>query len=130
MLQPVLEWSFRSAIFTKVENLSQADLDNLGVSSLITRSTNDVKHIQDMVMNGLRMIISSPILLIGGAILAVFMNPQLSTVILIAIPIIAFVVYIVAKRVIPRFDEIQKRTDRLNQVVREKITRYSCNSCI
>lgn len=114
--------TLRREIFTKIEGLSQGDIDSIGVPSLITRSTNDVRHIQDMVMNGLRMVISCPVLLIGGAILAIFLNPQLSTVILIALPIIALIVYVVAKRVIPMFDEMQKRTDKLNQVVREKIS--------
>ena len=114
--------TLRREVFTKIESLSLGDIEEIGVPSLITRSTNDVKHIQDMVMNGLRMVIACPVLLIGGAILAVFLNPQLSTVILVAIPIIALIVYLVAKRVIPMFDEMQKRTDKLNQVVREKIS--------
>jgi ATP-binding cassette subfamily B protein len=68
------------------------------------------------------MIIATPVLLIGGAILAVFKNPQLSTVILAAIPVIALIVFLVARKVIPMFDEMEKRTDRLNQVIREKIS--------
>jgi ATP-binding cassette subfamily B protein len=114
--------TLRREIFTKVETLSPGDIDEVGIPSLITRSTNDVKHITDMIVNGLRMIIAAPVLLIGGAILAIFMNPQLSTVILVALPIIGLIVFLVARKVIPMFDEMEKRTDRLNQVVREKIS--------
>ncbi|MBO4339329.1 MAG: ABC transporter ATP-binding protein [Clostridia bacterium] len=114
--------TLRREIFTQVERLSPGDIETIGIPSLITRSTNDVKHIQDMIVNGLRMIIAAPVLLIGGAILAVFMNPQLSTVILTALPIIGLIVFLVARKVIPMFDEMEKRTDRLNQVIREKIS--------
>lgn len=114
--------TLRREIFTKVESLSPGDINEVGIPSLITRSTNDVKHIQDMIVNGIRMIIATPVLLIGGAILAVFKNPQLSTVILTAIPVIALIVFLVARKVIPMFDEMEKRTDRLNQVIREKIS--------
>ena len=114
--------TLRREIFTKVETLSPGDIESVGIPSLITRSTNDVKHIQDMIVNGIRMIIATPVLLIGGAILAVFKNPQLSIVILAALPIIALIVFLVARKVIPMFDEMEKRTDRLNQVVREKIS--------
>lgn len=114
--------TLRRAIFTKVESLSPGDIDQVGIPSLITRSTNDVKHIQDMIMNGLRMIITTPVLLFGGAILAVFINPQLSTVILISLPIIGIIVFLVARKVIPMFDEMEKRTDKLNQTIREKIS--------
>lgn len=114
--------TLRREIFTKVESLSPGDINQIGIPSLITRSTNDVKHIQDMIVNGIRMIIATPVLLIGGAILAVFKNPQLSIVILAAIPIIALIVFLVARKVIPMFDEMEKRTDRLNQVIREKIS--------
>jgi len=114
--------TLRREIFTKVESLSPGDINEVGIPSLITRSTNDVKHIQDMIVNGIRMIIATPVLLIGGAILAVFKNPQLSTVILAAIPVIALIVFLVARKVIPMFDEMEKRTDRLNQVIREKIS--------
>ena len=114
--------TLRREIFTKVESLSPGDINEVGIPSLITRSTNDVKHIQDMIVNGIRMIIATPVLLIGGAILAVFKNPQLSIVILAAIPVIALIVFLVARKVIPMFDEMEKRTDRLNQVIREKIS--------
>lgn len=114
--------TLRREIFTKVESLSPGDINEVGIPSLITRSTNDVKHITDMIVNGIRMIIAAPVLLIGGAVLAIFMNPQLSTVILVALPVIALIVFLVARKVIPMFDEMEKRTDRLNQVVREKIS--------
>ena len=82
--------SLRRAIFVKVESLSQCDIDKIGTPSLITRTTNDIRQIQDMILMMLRIIISAPIVMIGGAIMAFTLNKRLSTVIFIAIPVIVY----------------------------------------
>ncbi len=112
----------RQEIFLKVESLSQRDIDIVGTPSLITRCTNDVKVLQDFVLQGLRMIISSPILLIGGVIMAFIMNPGLASIIFGVLPIIAVIVVIVLKVVMPIFKRRQKLIDSINRFIREKLT--------
>lgn len=112
----------RREIFLKVESLSQRDIDKIGTPSLITRCTNDVRVIQDFVLMGLRMIISAPILLVGGAVMAFVMNPTLSLVILAVVPVIAALVAIVLKVVMPIFRRRQKLVDSINRFIREKLS--------
>ncbi len=111
----------RADIFNKVESFSQSDIDKIGVSSLITRTTNDIRQVQDLVLMSLRSIITVPIMLIGGTVMAVIMDPTLSLVLLIVIPVIAIIALIIAKNVIPYFDKIQKKVDKLNLIIREKL---------
>lgn len=112
----------RRKIFLKVESLSQKDIDVVGTPSLITRCTNDVKVLQDFVLMGLRMIISAPIMLVGGVIMAFIMNPKLASVIFGVLPIIAVIVLIVLKVVMPLFRRRQKLIDSINRFIREKLT--------
>lgn len=112
----------RREIFLKVESLSQRDIDIVGTPSLITRCTNDVKVLQDFVLMGLRMIISAPIMLVGGVVMAFVMNPKLASVIFGVLPIIAVVVLIVLKVVMPIFRRRQKLIDSINRFIREKLT--------
>lgn len=112
----------RRGIFLKVESLSQSDIDIVGTPSLITRCTNDVKVLQDFVLMGLRMIISAPVMLVGGVIMAFTMNPKLASVIFGVLPIIAVIVLIVLKVVMPIFRRRQKLVDSINRFVREKLT--------
>ena len=102
--------SLRRAIFVKVESLSQCDIDKIGTPSLITRTTNDIRQIQDMVLMMIRIIISAPIVMVGGAVMAFTLNKRLSTVMFIAIPIILVIALFVAKQVMPMFDKAQKKT--------------------
>ncbi len=111
----------RREIFLKVESLSQTDIDVVGTPSLITRCTNDVKVIQDFILTGLRMIISVPIMLVGGVVMAFFLNAKLATVIFAVIPIIGVIAFIVIKTVMPIFKKRQKLIDRVNSFMREKI---------
>ncbi len=112
----------RDAVFKKVEHFSQTDIDKIGVPSLITRTTNDIRQVQDLILMSLRSIITVPIMLVGGTVLAIIMDPGLSMSLLIVVPVIALIAVIFAKKVIPYFDKIQKRVDRLNLIIREKIS--------
>ncbi len=112
----------RREVFLKVESLSQRDIDTIGTPSLITRCTNDVRVIQDFVLMGLRMIVSAPIMLVGGIIMAFIMNPKLSTVIFAVVPIIGVIVGIVLKVVMPLFRKRQKLVDAINRFIREKLS--------
>ena len=111
----------RRELFLKVESLSQTDIDKIGTPSLITRCTNDVKVIQDFILTGLRMIISVPIMLVGGVVMAFILNAKLASVIFGVIPIIAVIALIVIKTAIPIFRKRQKLIDKVNSFMREKI---------
>ena len=112
----------RADIFNKVESFSQGDIDKIGIPSLITRTINDIRQVQDFILMSLRSIISVPIMLIGGTVMAVIMDPGLSLVLLIVLPVIALIAFLVAKKILPFFDKIQKKVDKLNLIIREKIS--------
>ena len=112
----------RADVFNKVESFSQGDIDKIGIPSLITRTINDIRQVQDFILMSLRTIISVPIMLIGGTVMAVIMDPGLSLVLLIVLPVIAVIALLVAKKILPFFDKIQKKVDRLNLIIREKIS--------
>ena len=112
----------RADIFNKVETFSQGDIDKIGIPSLITRTINDIRQVQDFILMSLRTIISVPIMLIGGTIMAVIMDPGLSLVLLVVLPVIAVIALLVAKKILPFFDKIQKKVDKLNLIIREKIS--------
>ena len=112
----------RADIFNKVETFSQGDIDKIGIPSLITRTINDIRQVQDFILMSLRTIISVPIMLIGGTIMAVIMDPGLSLVLFIVLPVIAVIALLVAKKILPFFDKIQKKVDKLNLIIREKIS--------
>ena len=112
----------RRELFLKVESLSQRDIDKIGTPSLITRCTNDVRVIQDFILTALRMIISVPIMLIGGVIMSFILNPKLATIIFAVIPVIGIIAALVIKYVIPIFRKRQKLVDSVNRFVREKLS--------
>ncbi|MGI6773479.1 MAG: ABC transporter ATP-binding protein [Clostridiales bacterium] len=112
----------RREVFHKVESLSQSDIDKIGVPSLITRTTNDIRGIQDFILSGLRVLVTVPILLVGGLVMSIKMNPELTKILFIIIPIVAVVAIILYMFLSPKFALMQKKTDQLNKIVREKIT--------
>ena len=112
----------RRQVFRKTESFSLSDVDKIGTASLITRTTNDIRQIQDLLLMGIRVIISAPFMLIGGAVMAFVMNKTLSIVIFILIPIIGAIAFLASRFVMPLFDRQQKKIDRLNAIVREKIS--------
>lgn len=112
----------RRAIFLKVESLSQSDIDKIGTPSLITRSTNDVKQVQEMVLIVLKMIVSSIIMMIGGTIMAFVINKRLSITLFIVLPVLLLIAYLIAKKIIPLYKVVQEKTDKLNQIIREKLS--------
>lgn len=112
----------RREIFLKVESLSQTDIDKIGTPSLITRCINDVKVMQDFILMGLRMIISAPIMLVGGVFMAFFLNPKLAMIIFAVFPIVAVIAFIVIRTVMPIFRRRQKLIDAVNCFIREKLS--------
>ncbi|MBO5857501.1 MAG: ABC transporter ATP-binding protein [Clostridia bacterium] len=111
----------RRMVFSKIQTFSQGDIDEIGIPSLITRTTNDIRQIGELLIALLRSIISVPIMLIGGTAMAIIMDPGLSKVLLIVCPVIVVLAIVIAKTVVPFFKKIQKGVDTLNLVTREKL---------
>jgi ATP-binding cassette subfamily B protein len=112
----------REKIFTKVENFSQNEFDKFSTPSLITRTTNDVNQIQMLVMIAQRMMVAAPFMFVGGIIMAAKKDAGLLWILLIILPIIVVVAMILVKITLPLFTEIQKKIDRINLVLREKLS--------
>lgn len=112
----------RKAIFSKVESFSLNELEQIGVPSLITRTTNDVQQIQQAGFMFMRIMVSAPIMAVGGVILAVQQDAPLSLALAVIIPLIVGIIIILMKKGFPLFKQVQKKTDRLNLVLREKLS--------
>lgn len=112
----------KSAIYRQVERFSLAEFKKISTSSLITRTTNDVTQVQQLTLMSMRMMIGAPLMCIGGIIMALSKNKELSILFIIVIPILLFAIIMLAKKIVPLFTVLQKRTDRINQVIREKLT--------
>lgn len=112
----------RSKVFRRVESYSLHEFDKFGTSTLITRSTNDIIQIQTVTIMILRLMISAPIMAVGGVILAMREDRPLTLVLAVSIPILGLVVGIIASKMIPLFKKVQLKIDRLNLVLREKLT--------
>lgn len=111
----------RQGLFDKIQTLSFSELDKLKTSSLITRLTNDVTQFQNMLLMALKIMVRAPFLCIGGIIMAYELSPKLSTIFLIAIPIIVIAVIIILKKSFPLFLLVQQKIDKINVVMRENI---------
>ncbi len=111
----------RSSIFRKVESFSQVEINKFGTPSLITRNTNDVQQVQTVVFMALTLMISAPILIIGGIILAIRQDVPLSGLLVVVLPLMAAFIAIVMSRAIPLFRAMQVKLDRINQVMRETL---------
>lgn len=112
----------RKQVFNHVMKFSSRDMSKFGDSSLITRSTNDIVQIQNVMMQVLRMMLQSPIMLVAACVLAYVREPRLTKVFLISLPILAIVVGIVMYFAVPLFKSIQFKTDRINLIFREGLT--------
>lgn len=112
----------RDAVFTKVESYSLHEFDKIGTSSLITRTTNDITQVQNVLMLMLRMMLSAPMMCIGGLIMAISKDKKLTIILAVALPILIVVVGVIAKIIIPMFKSMQEKLDKLNLVSRENLT--------
>ncbi|WP_442952379.1 ABC transporter ATP-binding protein [Paenibacillus sp. UNC451MF] len=112
----------RDRVFAHVENFSLQEFDRIGTASLITRTTNDITQVQQVLTMMLRMMISAPMMCIGGIIMAVNKDAKLSLVLVVVIPVLAAAIAIIASRGMPLFKAMQIKLDRLNLVLREGLT--------
>jgi ATP-binding cassette subfamily B multidrug efflux pump len=112
----------RSDFFRKVESFSQAEINRFGTPSLITRNTNDVQQIQMMVVLGLSLLIFAPMMGIGGIIMALRQDAPLSISLAVILPVMGVFLFLVLRHAIPLFRSMQKKIDRINQVMRETLS--------
>lgn len=113
--------NLRSVLFEKIQNFSFKSIDRFETSSLITRLTNDVVQIQNVVLMSLRIVVRAPMMALGGIIMAISINHKLSSIVLTAIPVLAAVLWLVMSKGIPLFSVVQKKLDKVNGVMRENL---------
>jgi ATP-binding cassette subfamily B multidrug efflux pump len=111
----------RSAVFSKVETFGQVEVNTFGPASLITRNTNDVQQVQQVVFVALTVVVSAPILIVGGIFMALRADVALSGLLVVVLPLMALVIGLVMSRAIPLFRATQAKIDRINQVMRETL---------
>ncbi|MGZ6975574.1 MAG: ABC transporter ATP-binding protein [Acidimicrobiia bacterium] len=112
----------RSALFHRVTDFSAQDVASHGAPSLITRITNDVTQVQILVLMSCTLLVAAPITIVGGVFFAVREDGPLSLLLLVSIPVLVICVGLVIIRMIPQFQVMQERIDRINEVLREQIT--------
>lgn len=112
----------RDDLFAKVQEFSFKNIDNYSTGSLVTRLTNDIQQIQNVVMMGLRLMLRAPGMFVGALIMAFLMNARLAVVILVVIPVLSLTIALILKTAFPRFTIMQKKLDRLNSGIQEALT--------
>jgi ATP-binding cassette subfamily B multidrug efflux pump len=112
----------RGAVFSAVEGFSARELNKFGAPSLITRNTNDVQQVQLVLFMGFTMMIGAPITGIGAIFMALRSNLKLSSLLLVALPIMSVLIVLLLRRIVPAFRVMQVKIDRINLVLREQIT--------
>ena len=113
--------NIRSSLFTTVESFSSREMGVFGAPSLITRTTNDVQQVQMALLMTFTVMVSAPIMGVGGVLLALNQDIPLSGILLLILPVLFAVIGLVLRRLIPLFRRAQKQIDRVNSVLREQI---------
>ncbi|MEV0114482.1 ABC transporter ATP-binding protein [Streptomyces sp. NPDC050844] len=112
----------RAAVFDRVQSFSARELGQFGAPSLITRTTNDVQQVQMLVLMSFTLMVSAPIMCVGGIIMALGLDVPLSGVLIAVVPVLGICVSLIVKRLRPLFRTMQERLDTVNRVLREQIT--------
>ncbi|MFF0554716.1 ABC transporter ATP-binding protein [Streptomyces sp. NPDC004266] len=112
----------RGAVFDRVQSFSARELGHFGAPSLITRTTNDVQQVQMLVLMGFTLMVSAPIMCVGGIVMALGQDVPLSGVLLAVVPVLGVSVSLIVRRMRPLFRTMQERLDTVNRVLREQIT--------
>lgn len=113
--------NLRQGVFDKIQTLSFLEIDKFKASSLITRLTNDVTQVQNMLMMALRIMVRAPLMCLGGLVMAFSLSVKLSVIFIIAMPIILIAMTIILKKSLPLFTSMQEKIDGVNLVMRESI---------
>ncbi|MFF9374734.1 ABC transporter ATP-binding protein [Streptomyces griseoluteus] len=112
----------RGAVFDRVQSFSSRELGHFGAPSLITRTTNDVQQVQMLVLMTFTLMVSAPIMCVGGIVLALGLDVPLSAVLIAVVPVLGICVMLIVRRLRPLFRSMQTRLDTVNRVLREQIT--------
>ncbi|MDO9397305.1 MAG: ABC transporter ATP-binding protein, partial [Herbiconiux sp.] len=112
----------RGEIFHRVSGFSEREVARFGAPSLITRSTNDVQQVQMLALTTLTLLVSAPILAVGGVVLALHQDVQLSGIIAVSVPVLLVSLGAIIARMVPQFRRMQTRIDTVNRVLREQLT--------
>ncbi|QNS06397.1 ABC transporter ATP-binding protein [Streptomyces xanthii] len=112
----------RAAVFDRVQSFSAREVGQFGAPSLITRTTNDVQQVQMLVLLAFTLMVSAPIMCVGGVVMALGLDVPLSGVLLAVLPVMAIVLTLIIRRMRPLFRSMQVKLDTVNRVLREQIT--------
>ncbi|MFJ9415507.1 ABC transporter ATP-binding protein [Streptomyces sp. NPDC101227] len=112
----------RAAVFDRVQSFSSREMGTFGAPSLITRTTNDVQQVQMLVLMTFTMMVSAPIMCVGGVVMALNQDVTLSGTLLVIVPVLGIFVSLIVRRMRPLFRGVQTRIDTVNRVLREQIT--------
>ncbi|MFF9024414.1 ABC transporter ATP-binding protein [Streptomyces eurythermus] len=112
----------RGAVFDRVQSFSAREVGHFGAPSLITRTTNDVQQVQMLVLMTFTLMVSAPIMCVGGIVLALGLDVPLSTVLIAVVPVLGVSVTLIVRRLRPLFRSMQDRLDTVNRVLREQIS--------
>ena len=112
----------RGEVFERVSGFSEREITAFGAGSLITRNTNDVQQVQMLVMMGCTMLVTAPVMAVGGIIMAITRAPGLSWLIGVSVPVLLVAVGLIVGRMLPLFRSYQDRLDAINRVMREQLT--------
>ena len=112
----------RSKVFKKVEYFSQAEIDTFSTASLITRTNNDITQVQNFMVMFLRIILTAPIMCVVGILLAYSKNPKMSSILVVSMPVMIFIISLIGRRAMPLSRKMQSKIDRINLIMREKLS--------
>ncbi|MET7379227.1 ABC transporter ATP-binding protein [Streptomyces sp. NPDC005526] len=112
----------RAAVFDRVQSFSAREVGHFGAPSLITRTTNDVQQVQMLALMTFTLMVSAPIMCVGGIVMALGLDVPLSAVLVAVVPVLGVCVTLIVRRLRPLFRSMQKRLDTVNRVLREQIT--------
>ena len=112
----------RGAVFRKTAALSLTEFEAFGTATLITRTTNDINQVQMFIMMAFRILIRAPLMIVGGVTMAFTSSPSLSRVVLLSVPALVVTVVAVSSVALPLSGTIQRSVDRVNRILREKLT--------
>lgn len=112
----------RNALYSHIGSLSNAEIDSLGTASLVNRITNDVNQLQLAVAMLIRLVIRAPFLCIGGLVMSFIIDPKLSIIVLIVLPIFVFILFLTMKKTIPYYKIVQRNLDKIALILRENLS--------
>ena len=112
----------RGEVFERVSGFCEREITAFGAGSLITRNTNDVQQVQMLVMMGCTMLVTAPVMAVGGIIMAITRAPSLSWLIGVSVPVLLVAVGLIVGRMLPLFRSYQDKLDAINRVMREQLT--------